>query len=39
MLIGTLSGPVIILSGTQEHITPWNVGNAALQGDAVDAAW
>ena len=37
-LIGTLSGPVIILNGSQEHSTPGDV-DSTPPGDAVDAAW
>jgi hypothetical protein len=39
-LIGTLKGSILILSGRNEHVTPWNrppIGST--QGDAVDAAW
>jgi hypothetical protein len=45
-LIGTLTGQIIILSGSQEHITPWELPVtpaglqiASPQNDALYAAW
>jgi hypothetical protein len=33
VLIGTLSGPVIIASGSHEYATPWNVGIFPFQNE------
>jgi hypothetical protein len=39
-LIGTLSGPIIVASGRQEHITPWDLNIIPPANYAVvDAAW
>ena len=38
-LIGTLSGPVIILTGSQQHVTPWDMEIVAPPGTAVAVAW
>jgi hypothetical protein len=39
-VIGTLGGSILIVSGRNEHVTPWDrpVGGQTA-GDAVDAAW
>jgi hypothetical protein len=39
VLIGTLSGPAIVVSGNQVHITPGNVGDVPSYNFAIDAAW
>jgi hypothetical protein len=39
-VIGTLRGPILIVSGSKEHSTPWDpppIGQT--MDDAVDAAW
>jgi hypothetical protein len=38
-LIGTLSGPIIMLSGGEEHITPWDVAVVVPQAGSVNVAW
>jgi hypothetical protein len=39
-MIGTLSGPIIVASGSQEHITPWDLNIIPPANYAVvDAAW
>ncbi len=39
-LIGTLRGSILIVSGGDEHVTPWDPpAGDQTQGDAVDAAW
>jgi hypothetical protein len=38
-LIGTLGGSILIVSGSNEHVMPWDRPTGQTQDDAVDVAW